>query len=117
MIIVIATLVRLGRMPGLSKAANEGRDLTAASMWLYVEAGITALLCVLYLVQRSWGGEPNVYTAIRLTLTAAIFAVMVRIALISDRRTSTTKAPARFSAGAFALTVKASCTTRGCRDG
>lgn len=81
-IIAIATLVRLGRMPGLGKVADEGRHRATISTWLYVEAGIAALLCVLYLVQHSNGGEPNVYTAIRLTLTAAIVAVMVRIVLI-----------------------------------
>ena len=80
-VIVVAVLVRLGRMPGLGKA-GEGRNRAAASTWLYVEAVILALLGVLYLVQRTIGGEPNAYTAIRLTLTAAIFVVMVPIVLI-----------------------------------
>ena len=81
-LIVLAVLARLGRLPGVPKAEARARDLTAVSIWLFMEAGISALLGALYLVQHSYAGEPNVYTAIRLTLMAAAFGVLVRIALL-----------------------------------
>jgi hypothetical protein len=81
-LIVVAVLARFGRLPGVPKAETRGRDLTAVSTWLFVAAAISALLGALYLIQHSYAGEPNVYTAIRLALVAAAFAVLVRIALL-----------------------------------
>jgi hypothetical protein len=80
-LIVVAVLARLGRLPGVSQDDTRRRDVAALSSWVFVEAGISALLAVLYQVQRSFAGEPNVYTAIRLILMAAVVAVLVRIIL------------------------------------
>jgi uncharacterized membrane protein len=81
-LIVLGLLARSGRLPGVSKADAQGRDLTAVSNWLFVTAGLAALLGALYLVQRHYAGEANVYTAIRLVLIVAVAAVFVRIVLL-----------------------------------
>jgi hypothetical protein len=80
--IVLAVLARTGRLPGVSMAEGRARDLAAVSSWLFVEAGISALLGALYLIQHSYAGEPNVYTVIRLALMAVAIAVIVRMALL-----------------------------------
>jgi hypothetical protein len=81
-LIVVAVLARLGRLPGVPKAEARGHDLTDVSTWIFVEAGIGALLGALYLIQHSYAGAPDAHTAIRLTLMAAMFAVLVRVVLL-----------------------------------
>jgi hypothetical protein len=86
-LIIAAVLVRLGPGAAPRASAARGRDLGAVSNWLLAGAGIGALLGVLHLVQRGYGGDPNVYTAIRLTLSAAAFAVLVRLVLLFGQAT------------------------------
>jgi len=81
-LIVVAALVRVGRFPGLAKAVEQGRDVVAASTWAFVAAGLGALLGALYLIQRAYPGDPNVYTSIRVVVMAAMVAVVVRIILL-----------------------------------
>ncbi|MBB4760321.1 hypothetical protein ACFQFC_29695 [Amorphoplanes digitatis] len=56
------------------------------SAWVFVAAGLVALLGGLYLAQRAYSGEPNVYTAIRIAVMAAMVAALVRIVLLVRQR-------------------------------
>jgi hypothetical protein len=49
---------------------------------VFVGAGLGALLWVLYLIQRAYSGDPNVYTSIRIAVSAAMIAVCIRLVLL-----------------------------------
>ena len=65
----------------LAVLASRGRwSLTAAvARGLFVAAGLVALVGLLYVVQRAYPGQPEVYTMVRVVLAAALVGTFVRI--------------------------------------
>jgi FtsH-binding integral membrane protein len=63
-------------------ASRRPHPTATVGPWLFVAAGLAALVGVLYLIQRAYPGEAMVYTTLRVVLAAAMVGTMVRIVLL-----------------------------------
>jgi hypothetical protein len=65
-------------------ARNQRGTLTpTVGAWLFVAAGLVALVGALYLIQRAYPAEPAVYTTLRVVLAVALVGTFARIVLLS----------------------------------